>query len=244
MANSAQFIFWVVFPVINFFYWFLVGRKEAIENGCRETMDSYIKQLREQEAAACNQHSPSMKSPSFSAKSCSPVVSREDFRPHLDFELTVELDKFRAARLAPMNLDSGVLRFYTGNSYSMIIKNSDGEVCTSYNHQFTNQKPFACFAVAKMSNISSPLNIVRFDTDIDETGNSIANPEKEYVQAIQKDPSLRFQGNQYNKGIFRSCGFFRKVPKLKGRERIYMKLGPFLRNFDGPSGIERQLNNK
>ena len=52
---------------------------------------------------------------------------------------------------------------------------------------------------------------------------------------------MLFVGNQYNRNQFSPIGLFRKVPKERGHLRTVQKLGPFVRHFDGPNGINTQL---
>ena len=63
----------------------------------------------------------------------------------------------------------------------------------------------------------------------------------EYKKKKPKEHEQLFIGNQYNRNQFSPIGLFRKVPKERGHLRTVQKLGPFVRHFDGPNGINTQL---
>jgi hypothetical protein len=113
----------------------------------------------------------------------------------------------------------------------------------------------ACIAVAKVapqyltSSTSKDKDVLhskakapgihRFDWNIDEN-----NADRNYVPDPHHPKPQEFQGNEYNKGQYRPCGFFRKVPKIRGFQRVREKLGPFVSNYAGADGIGKQLDRK
>eukprot|EP01034_Spumella_vulgaris_P027690 gene27690-34452_t len=66
---------------------------------------------------------------------------------------------------------------------------------------------------------------------------SISQPDPSQIDKY----SQKFALNLHNEGKMRPTGFFRKVPKDRGRERLKQKLGPFLNFFEE---IQAQLTAK
>ena len=226
-------IFWIILPTLNFFLFLYVGSNISKSKPCDEIDTLLLESLQELEF---EQECETKQS-----KQCSPTVREAaHYEPYIHFEDTDENEKWRSERLADMNMEmmiktyikdvlTGVVRL--GNKGEGIT-GADGtrppkQECASTNQHLVANKPDACFAVAYVSSINHTYHVARVDQNINHYGVSISNPDKSQIDKYSKE----FQLNEHNKGRFFPTGFFRKVPKERGRERTKDKLGVFLLNF-------------
>lgn len=137
---------------------------------------------------------------------------------------------FRNEKLASMTVEF-LIKTYTDDDTIILIhdKNSGKTTkdCITMDVHTITGYPTSCFAVAYSSTINMTYNIVRIDQDIDIYGLSISNPDPAQVDKYSEP----FPLNEYNKGKFYPAGFFRRVPKERGRERVKEKLEPFLIHY-------------
>lgn len=225
-------VYWVVIPVANFVYWFNQGHQQSIREACSDDIASPIH--------------ISLKAPDVDPEPC-PVGTVQNpkceigldprySKPHIEYIHTNEFDRYRSQTLAPMN--------FPDDSYTIALKSSPDIECNHYLHQIVTEFPDKeqCFAVVRVSDINAEYNVLRFENDIDEAG--LSRTSKEAANARKKNKNYIFNGNSHNKGKERPSGYFRKVPKERGRDRIREKMQPFLQNLEGPDGIQQQLENK
>jgi hypothetical protein len=160
---------------------------------------------------------------------------------------TAKHDKYRAERLAPMH--------YPNRMGTVIMKSKEKENCKKIVHHYVSRDKDTCFALARVGETLPPgktsdgnsaeasnrasqatrasFKISRFDVDIDEAGYSMTFKDSEAEKQRKADKNLQWHGgNIHNIGRTRPCGFFRKVPKTRGRERILQKMKPLLQNFE------------
>ena len=78
-----------------------------------------------------------------------------------------------------------------------------------------------------VANTNASYGINRVDQNIDIYGMSISDPDPSQI-----DKYSSFALNIHNESTMRATGFFRKVPKDRGRDRLKQKPGPFLTFFD------------
>lgn len=99
---------------------------------------------------------------------------------------TMDFEQWRRDRLASMTVDI-ILKTYTEDetvvlSYDHNRGDKDSAPqCTSYEHHMIGKQQDNCFAVVYAQDVSSPLNIARFDKDIDIYGLSISNPDPSQI---------------------------------------------------------------
>ncbi len=120
--------------------------------------------------------------------------------------------------------------------YVYTKENKDTE-CVAINHHYVFSNDKSCFAVIYIGNTNASYNIGRVDQDVDIYGMKISDPDPSQIDKY----SQKFALNLHNEGKMRPTGFFRKVPKDRGRDRLKQKLGPFLNFFDE---IQAQLTSK
>jgi hypothetical protein len=144
----------------------------------------------------------------------------------LEFQDTMEFEKFRVEKLASMTQDI-LLKTYAGTDTAILHRNRDAQ-CKTMDVHMTDRHPEVCFAVVHSAAVKKTYNLVRVDQNIDIYGLSISNPDPSQVDKY----STKFALNKHNEGKFWPQGFFRKVPKERGRERTKDKLGTFLKHFD------------
>lgn len=206
-------------PCVNFYVFYRVGQSSSSRQ-CEDTLDKLIaeslQELQKEEECEVKQ-----------VESCTPSVSQATSGDaNVYFEDTFEFEKWRAERLAPMDM-SMVLDTYISDALTGIVKLGP-KPCQSYNEQLVVNDPESCFAVAYIGNSNSTYSIARFDSNIDHYGVSISRPDKSQIDKY----SERYTLNKHNEGLRFPSGFFRKVPKENGRQRTKDKLGTFLSYFN------------
>eukprot|EP01033_Poteriospumella_lacustris_P013982 gene13982-9986_t len=144
----------------------------------------------------------------------------------VEFQDTTEFEKFRAQKLASMTQDI-LLKTYAGTDTAILHRKKDTE-CQTIDLHMSDRHPDTCLAVVFSPTLTKTNNLARIDQDIDIYGLSISNPDPSQVDKY----STKFTLNKHNEGKLWPQGFFRKVPKERGRERTKDKLGTFLKNFD------------
>ncbi len=170
--------------------------------------------------------------------------------------LTSEFDKYRNERMGSMSYattDTLVLlpseKPVTEGTAYVLGENTDrmspgmtkvNKECSEFDHHWVGTiTPNTCFAVAKVSNLDISPAVHRFDDTADQN-----NREKNYRFDPHHPQKVAFTGNKHNTDHERPIGFFRKIPKERGFQRITDKLGTFVANYEGPHGIASQLDAK
>jgi hypothetical protein len=249
-------VLWVLLPVMNFTIWFYLSNTgllsihsdcpNPLEEQLRKTsphaleqfLDLSLHQLAQESAAspeaqarvpclqkiATGKHGDDEQSGSNTCHLQIPPHAADVYR--LEFQDTMEFEKFRAEKLASMTQDI-LLKTYAGTDTAILHRSKEAE-CETMDVHMTDRHPDVCFAVAYSPAVEKTYNLVRVDQDIDIYGLSISNPDPSQVDKY----STKFALNEHNEGKFWPQGFFRKVPKERGRERTKDKLGTFLKNFD------------
>lgn len=210
---------WILIPGLNFVLFYNIG-KTTYSKKCEDTLDKLlVESLQElQKEEECEEKQ---------SQSCMPSVSQATSgEPKLDFVETFEFEKWRAERLAPMDMDM-VLKTYISDAYTGVIKLGE-QPCQSINEHLMVNDPGSCFAVAYIGNMNVTYNVARVDSNIDHYGVSISRPDPSQIDKY----SERYGLNPHNEGLLFPTGFFRKVPKENGRVRTKDKLGTFLAHFD------------
>ncbi len=229
MKINLQFIaFWILIPGLNFCVWLFYGK--SLKPDCdllNQLLADSIQELREEihcEAIQVDQCSPQLKD-----------TAREIVVGHSD---VYEFEKYREERLASMTVDI-MLKTYRDDLYTMYVYGKDEKIkdCVSIDQHYVFTQDKACFAVINLGNTNASYNIARIDQNIDIYGMSISNPDPSQIDKY----SNKFALNIHNEGREHPTGFFRKVPKDRGRERLKQKLGPLLTYFDE---IQTQLSAK
>ncbi len=165
---------------------------------------------------------------------CQPLnVNKAKGRNYVTFEETMEFEKWRRDRLASMTVEI-ILKTYTDDETAILhydYATGPGDPpteCQSFEHHMIGKQQENCFAVVYGQETDIAYNIARFDQDIDIYGLSISNPDPSQIDKY----SAKFSLNKHNHNHLFPSGFFRKVPKDRGRERTKDKLGKFLKYFD------------
>eukprot|EP01031_Cornospumella_fuschlensis_P023523 gene23523-28529_t len=264
MNKIIYFIYWVILPFLNFLLWFYLGKTRLLDHNApcsspptnnspetdslKQILEASLLELQaETRAQPCAAVEASQ---SINVQTCSPPTPTDiENRMHVQLVETNEFDKYRTGRLASMTLDI-VLQTYTsqdtivvtyGDSLpkvpSDMLPADPSHPCRHLDHHFLDISQDTCFAVYLTPNSNITYDIQRFDSDIDIYGLSISNPDPSQIDKY----SAKYAPNVHNKGHQYPTGFFRKVPKERGRERTKEKLGTFLKYF---ADIEKQLRQK
>ena len=223
MTNLLTYvIIWYIIPLINFFVWLYIAQN-GNPNHCEESTiisNGLLSLPARIEEVLC----PKLHEFDLNAKhsSCNINIDKT-YQPTLERYSTLEFDKYRAERLAPMQ--------YTLDSDTYILKRSPSDNCVNIEHQYTPDDDGNCFAIIYTDSLpKNGYNIVRFDSRISEEGLDISWVDPGYKR--NPDNKYYFFPNEHNANILRPAGFFRKVPKGKGRNRLREKLTSFLTNLD------------
>lgn len=161
--------------------------------------------------------------------------------------LTSNFDKYRIERMGSMAYASEDTLVVLPSAHPSadgadnIAEMSElGKRCSAFDHHWvgTTTKN-TCFAVARVGNLDISPGVHRFDDSADQN-----NREKNYRFDPHHPQKVAFTGNKHNQGHLRPVGFFRKIPKERGFQRIVDKLGPFVSNYNGRDGIAAQLDSK
>jgi len=237
-----EIIYWILLPLLNFLFWYYFGHMSVLTTPCEqqiypnslkqekqllaESLEELKKDCEKQKELKRLERTESGKS-LFCSKSNDPTNKR---KVSITLEETVEFEKYRKAKLASMTDDISI-HIYSNSMTAVAILNteevSDSRSCQSLDHHMIAHYPTTCLAIVYSQSVSTTENLVRVDQDIDIYGLSISNPDPSQVDKY----SQPFPLNQYNKDHYYPSGFFRKVPKERGRERTKDKLGTFLQNF-------------
>lgn len=253
-----EIVLWILLPTMNFIIWFYLSHTGTLsihscpdqtEQQLRRTspqsleqlLDMSLKQLAEESGggSASTQKDPcpvagskeeekeETDDDSVSNGSCNlrvPVGAASEYG--IEFQDTMEFEKFRAEKLASMTQDI-LLKTYAGTDTAILHRKKDTE-CQTIDLHMADRQPDTCLAVVFSPTLTTTNNLARIDQDIDIYGLSISNPDPSQVDKY----STKFTLNKHNEGKLWPQGFFRKVPKERGRERTKDKLGTFLKNFD------------
>jgi len=236
MVSTSSILIWVFIPIINFFIWFHIGNNRTIKCDKIVLENAIYAQTADFEVPCIEDEGVSQ---------CSKNVDLNDPYTLLEYSNTRDFDAFRDQHLAPMNFKAGVLRFYDPTvAKTIVVRRKAEEECTHVYHQYAHERnPVnTCHAIVRFQNITGALPALRYDQDVDEGGMALSSKRFEKMKKLH--PELIFKGNRHNSENLRPSGFFRTVPGVNGRKRVDEKMAPFLRFFDGPTGIEEELKNK
>jgi hypothetical protein len=221
-------ILWVILPVINFGIWFHIAQQQSMQEACDNGP-----LLNVIEAPTPEEVCPegTIQNPK-----CELHLDPRYEKPFLELVNTQQFDSYRSKTLASME--------WADNADTLILKMNKDEECNHYLHQISAAfwERQQCFAVARVSGLAKEYNVLRFELDIDEAG--LSKTSEEHKVARKKNVNYQLNLNVHNHGHERPTGYFRKVPKVKGRDRVREKLTSFLKHFDGPHGIIKQMREK
>ena len=258
---------WFLVPVLNFFFWLHYSQRNVHLQDCRRQTASAAASAVAAAAAAtaASNHGPAIALPcpeeataTATSSNSNPLHPTPTCRspalaagtaswPHVTWSKTVEYEPVWQEHLAPINFRAGVLRFYhPKRDYTAVLKRTADDTCTSLYFQFSNTDKIHdyhdnhCVAVVRAEGITGAWNAIRFDIDLDEVG--LERGSKKTAKMRREEPEkFAFEPNAHNRLIAPTSGFIHAVPGDPGREKVYDKLGGFLRNFHGPQGITAQL---
>ena len=244
-------IYWFLIPFLNFIIWFYYGKTHtAIIVDCsssssssnptnpitdntdtndplfspqslEQLLDQSLEQLAVEAAATpCHQLVTTPLQCTYSVKDAPKQMT-------VKFEETSDIDAWRSAKLAEMINMEILIKSYADTKTAVLYHTAD-RPCETYDVHWIDMHSDSCFAVIFSETVNMTLNIARIDQDIDIYGLSISNPDPSQVDKYSQKYSL----NQHNQNKFWPTGFFRKVPKERGRERTVDKLRTFLNHFD------------
>jgi hypothetical protein len=149
---------------------------------------------------------------------------------NLEFVDSKKFDKWRSDTMASMQFP-----FHTS-----ILQLSHTQSCSSYDSFWTDLSTDSCAIVVYVNNSQVPYPSLRYDDDVNEAGISTKNP----WHHSDGTPPKAFSNELNTKYFQRPVGTFRKLPRDKGRVRLKEKMFPLLENFDGPTGIAKQVKLK
>ncbi len=233
--NLQQIVFWVLVPALNFFIWFYFGKVKVDKPDCdllNKLLADSMKELEEEIQCETQQ-----------IDECSPQLKNTAGAISVGHANAYEFEKYREERLASMKADVMLDKTYIDESDTMYVypignkqtgKQTD---CVSIDHHHIVYNEQSCFAVMYTQNTNTSYSIARIDQDIDIYGMSQSRPDPSQIDKY----SNKFKLNVHNEGKEHPTGFFRKVPKDRGRDRLKQRLGPFLKDFDE---INAQLSAK
>ncbi len=228
-AKNFEFFVWFALPVLNFLCWFYIAQKQSSSVACSEGVFSHLN---------LDAIEISVKCPLGTVQNprCNTELDHKYLLPSLETVNSREFDLYRAATLAPMGYDT--------DHTTLLLKMRKDDDCSQYYHQISSQfdERQQCFAVVRLNDVNVAFNVQRFEFDIDESG--LSKSLEEHAVQRRKDKRFTVMGNVHNLNRERPTGYFRKVPGDRGRERVQQKMTPFLRNFNGPSGIVTKVKLK
>lgn len=238
-------IYWGLIPLINFLLWFYVSKTRMFSktgSPCpvSHTEEDSLKALLEQsllELQAESMAQPCDVGQTISEQEpiCNRFVSLDNDAFVVTLENTDKFDEYRQERLASMTL-SLVLKTYTERDTIVLHyrgrkehrHQNPSDECLHLDHHFVDNKEATCMAVVYLENANNTYDVSRVDSDIDLYGLSISNPDPSQIDKY----STKYKFNEHNANKLWPTGFFRKVPKEKGRIRMKEKLGTFLKHYD------------
>jgi len=232
--NIQQILLWGLLPLLNFLIWMYFGQtwsnsfREIRAKTCKNTLDKLLREslLELQEEEACE---------SKLSDHCSPRVQNVKDKFGVEWVNTVEFDRYRYETMGSNYVTE--IPFYPEDMDTVIFKPDMKRDCKIMKHQFVAWHDYSCLAVAYVQGTKAAYNVVRFDDDVNVYGLKISDPDPSQIDKYSKKYPL----NVHNEGRMTTAGYFRKVPKDNGRERVRDKLMPFLENFDD---IQNTLTDK
>lgn len=224
--NIITLFAYVLLPIANFFVWYFYGISQQnilavseCEDKMKDLLDESLHALRAAEEAECE---------SEYSKECSHKVHHIHRTAKITTINSAKFDEYRSKYMAS-NEVTGQPQLFPNHLDTLILQ-PDHTECKSYEHEFLARHDYTCMAVVYIKDTNASYNIVRFDGDIDINGIKISNPDPaqidKYSAQVQK-----ITLNEHNKGKMHPGGYFRRVPKDRGRERTKEKMWPFLKNF-------------
>jgi hypothetical protein len=212
---------WGVLPFLNFVVWVYIG-KTHVQKSC-DNLNILLVEARQQLKAeeACEAKR---------ADQCSPSVRAAMHKHFLEFVNTEMFDKYRTERLATMTGKIFMTDEYPERVETAVLRLNKDVPCSTTDHMFMSIKDDMCIAVVHVGHSNHSYNVVRINQDIDINGLSISVPNPEQIDRY----SAGEQGitlNVHNEGKMHPGGYFRKVPKDRGRDRLKEKLYPLLSNW-------------
>jgi hypothetical protein len=258
---SRKTLIWVIFPLINFFYWFRLGAKESSLQArwIAEFLESEIPLTSIFNASvpgAENCPDPSQLPPPAVFQRVCPrgIPTKKALRlpppmngtqcalemqapPLLEVVDPFEFGKFKTRDLVQLN--------YYG--YTLTMNYNPGTLCESYVNPTANRR-HPCFALVR-AEVEESFRRVRFDSK-PNLGGRLKGPRWRNsrvptgkMSRYQNDIVILFKQILFFSALIYciSKGVFREVPKLKGRERLQERMSQFLENLDSIDTYIRTL---
>ena len=232
--SVKQWLFWVVLPLGNFalFYFYGVDQKsiycakESIDL-MKEILDESMHALQAAVEEECDNKIEA---------ACSHTVNDIQNHARLIWTAAEKFDEYRSEFMASNDV-TGIPQLFPKGRDALMLQ-PDETPCTSFKHELLPGHDYTCMAVVYIKDTDAAYNIVRFDDDIDFHGVKISNPDPSQIDKYSA-AQQNIKPNTHNQNKLFPTGYFRKVPKDRGRLRTKEKLGPFVSNF---ADIERQLD--
>ena len=234
VCNISTILMWVLVPVVNFSFWFYIGHTSRVH--CPMPVASWLRHA-EDDATGCEttaigsiaSHQSSLLdkvAQTFHSsrggkfdydRQCHPKVPGDLHSTEVFVEIarTSEVDRFRRMQLAPMTKIRGGQLGY--GDQTAILKKGDYPYMNCSRITYHVQDTRMCVAIVRVADPQPVQFNYRYDADVDDNNIRLSTYEEIFGKKKNKKPSeKKFEGNQYNKGLFRPTGFFRKVPKDRG----------------------------
>jgi hypothetical protein len=240
-VHLSLLVYWGIIPFINFIFWFYLSKTQFLSNTqcatlsdqpvhaqVEQSLEAMLEQSRlelEAETQARPCELVDVDSSTNTATECNHRVPIDHNEYFVTLEETYAFETYRTEQLASMAMDL-VLKTYTDDDtlvlhYRGNKVSNDNDECQSIDHHMLPSFEQVCMAVVYSDSTDVTLDIARIDQDIDIYGLSISNPDPSQIDKY----STRYALNAHNNNKFWPTGFFRKVPKERGRERTKEKLG-------------------
>jgi hypothetical protein len=255
-----EIIYWVLLPLLNFLFWYYFGHMKILSTSCSslfpnrmnlqqpsasdnspKSLEKLLQESIEELKKDCEKQrqykrleKKGSSSHSSSSGTCQvPTMSQAKHKVSVKTEPTMEFEKYRGEKLASMTVDI-LLKTYSDSYTTILLLDneekkpfSSAESCQSFDHHMIAHYTTTCLAVIPIKGLEQTMNLVRIDQDIDIYGLSVSNPDPSQIDKYSEP----FPLNEYNTGKLYPSGFFRKVPKERGRERTKEKMFPFLKHY-------------
>ena len=233
---------WLVIPGMNFLFFVRYSRSINGKLLCETTAAAKIEVWDDSHCA-----SSSLMAGTAAVPSCATYPLEDPLLLSVD---TNEFDSYRARQLAPAMREYGDTLILQLPLPAEGPEAADVARCAElHQHYASSGDNGQCFAVAWIdarTAVTRGTIILRFDDAVDAEGHLINDPNapKKVIDKRLEAESKGLGDVLLNADHKRPAGHFRRVPKIKGFARVYEKLYPFLRNLEGPGGMNEQLKSK
>jgi hypothetical protein len=185
MIKYIDFIVWVIIPLLNFFYWYLISKNQLHINNCQDNneysilkhipiiQDDIVLEKIEKPCPAGMIHRSKLNN----NKNCHIKYNDLHANPYIYTTNTINYDKYRDEKLASMIyplIDRYHLTIYiiylsiiislsiANNNSTIITKLNENDECKqTYNSYISKQKDF-CYAIIRLSDINISYNTLRY----------------------------------------------------------------------------------